>query len=120
MTLGMVVSMTLGTTDMQDGTADSGVRITADGTVAGILSGRECIRDIIWDRIRDITSLYTWTHGEDQDTRQDRTGCMRAGPPAAEDLAHHRLLEETFPQVRPEQFQELQPHLPAPAASAGP
>lgn len=120
MTLGTVVSMTLGTTDMQDGTADSGVRITADGMAVGILSGRECILVTIWDRIRDIISLYTWIHGEDQDIRQVLTGCMRAGLPAAEDLDRHRLHAEIFLRVRPEQFQGLQAHLQAPAASAGP
>lgn len=69
--------MIRGITDMQDGTEVSTDRITADGTAAGIHSGR----DIIRDTTRDIT---TSTHGKARDIRPDQTECSQAGQPAEE------------------------------------
>ena len=76
--------MIRGITDMQDGTEVSTDRITADGTAAGILSGR----DIIRDTIRDII-LTTSTHGKARDIRPDPTECSQAGQPAEEALELH-------------------------------
>ena len=77
-----------GITDMQDGTAVSTGRTTADGTEAGIRSGRDIILDITRDTILDIT-LTTLTLGKARDIRQDRTGSSPAGQPAEEVSALH-------------------------------
>lgn len=109
-------STTHGTMAMLAGTEDSTVHITADGTEAGIRSGRECIRVIT---IRDIIIRCMSTHGEDQGIRQDRTGCTQEEPQAAEVSARHRHHAGICLRVRAEQYQELRQRLQEAAASAG-